>query len=139
MVTDAQSRYRFRTLKPVAYPGRSPHIHLKVATADGRRLTRQFYIAGDPLNERDFVYREAMRDPRQRERDRHARRSPRQRPRGRRVRDDMDIVIALKRLPLLLVAAVARRRAAVVRQADRVVAGIDEVHRAGDAGAQVGQ
>ena len=48
---------RFRTLKPVAYPGRTPHIHLKVATADGRRLTTQFYVAGDPLNERDFVYR----------------------------------------------------------------------------------
>src|SRR5436853_479749 len=68
VVTDGQSLYRFRTLKPVAYPGRSPHIHLKVATADGRRLTTQFYLAGDPLNERDFVYREAMRDPRRRER-----------------------------------------------------------------------
>ena len=37
MMTDAQSGYRFRTLKPVAYPGRTPHIHLKVATADGLR------------------------------------------------------------------------------------------------------
>ena len=51
--------YSFRTLKPVAYPGRTPHIHLKVATADGRRLTTQFYLAGDPQNERDFVYRGA--------------------------------------------------------------------------------
>jgi protocatechuate 3,4-dioxygenase beta subunit len=68
VVTDGQSLYRFRTLKPVAYAGRSPHIHLKVATADGRRLTTQFYLAGDPLNERDFVYRDAMRDPRRRER-----------------------------------------------------------------------
>src|SRR6476659_8203789 len=68
VLTDAQSGYRFRTLKPVAYPGRTPHIHLKVATADGRHLTTQFYLAGDPLNERDFVYREAARDPRRRER-----------------------------------------------------------------------
>src|SRR4051812_3147575 len=68
VMTDEQSLYRFRTLKPVAYPGRSPHIHLKVATVDGRQLTTQFYLAGDPLNERDFVYREAMRDPRRRER-----------------------------------------------------------------------
>jgi len=68
MLTDATSAYSFRTLKPVAYPGRTPHIHLKVATADGRRLTTQFYLAGDPQNERDFVYREASRDPRQRER-----------------------------------------------------------------------
>jgi protocatechuate 3,4-dioxygenase, beta subunit len=68
VLTDAQSTYHFRTLKPVAYPGRTPHIHLKVATADGRRLTTQFYLAGDPLNERDFVYREAARDPGRRER-----------------------------------------------------------------------
>jgi protocatechuate 3,4-dioxygenase beta subunit len=68
VMTDGESLYRFRTLKPVAYAGRSPHIHLKVATADGRQLTTQFYLAGDPLNERDFVYREAMRDPRRRER-----------------------------------------------------------------------
>ena len=68
VLTDAQSGYRFRTLKPVAYPGRTPHIHLKVATADGQRLTTQFYLAGDPLNDRDFVYREAARDPRRRER-----------------------------------------------------------------------
>jgi protocatechuate 3,4-dioxygenase beta subunit len=67
-VSDEQSHYGFRTLKPVAYPGRTPHIHLKVAAADGRRLTTQFYLAGDPQNERDFVYRAAVRDPRARER-----------------------------------------------------------------------
>lgn len=68
MLTDAESAYSFRTLKPVAYPGRTPHIHLKVATADGRRLTTQFYLAGDPQNERDFVYRGALRDAKSRER-----------------------------------------------------------------------
>lgn len=68
VVTDAQSTYRFRTLKPVAYPGRTPHIHLKVATADGRRLTTQFYLAGDTMNANDFVYRNAVRDPRRLER-----------------------------------------------------------------------
>jgi protocatechuate 3,4-dioxygenase beta subunit len=66
--TDAEGRYQFRTLKPVAYPGRTPHIHLKVATTGGSRLTSQFYIAGDPRNEADFVFRSAARDPRQRER-----------------------------------------------------------------------
>ncbi|CAN5269907.1 protocatechuate 3,4-dioxygenase [soil metagenome] len=68
VVTDAQSTYRFRTLTPVAYPGRTPHIHLKVATADGRRLTSQFYLAGDPMNANDFVYRNVARDPRRLER-----------------------------------------------------------------------
>jgi protocatechuate 3,4-dioxygenase beta subunit len=68
MLVDAEGRYSFRTLKPVAYPGRTPHIHFKVATAAGGQLTSQFYIAGDPQNERDFVYRAAARSPRQRER-----------------------------------------------------------------------
>ncbi|MFI5033970.1 MAG: intradiol ring-cleavage dioxygenase [Reyranellales bacterium] len=68
VLTDAQSTYSFRTLKPVAYPGRTPHIHLKVTTADGRRLTTQFYVAGDPLNERDFVYRGVAHDAKSRER-----------------------------------------------------------------------
>ena len=68
MLVDAGGRYSFRTLKPVAYPGRTPHIHLKVATADGRILTSQFYVAGDPQNERDGIFRNAARVPGQRER-----------------------------------------------------------------------
>src|SRR6516225_6701369 len=68
MLVDAEGRYSFRTLKPVAYPGRTPHIHFKVATAAGGQLTSQFYIAGDPQNERDFVFRAAARSPQQRER-----------------------------------------------------------------------
>ena len=63
MMADAQGTYSFRTLKPVAYPGRTPHIHLKVATGSGAMLTSQFYIAGDPQNERDGLYRAAARDP----------------------------------------------------------------------------
>jgi len=68
MMADAEGRYGFRTLKPVAYPGRTPHIHLKVATGDGRLLTSQFYVAGEPQNERDGVFRAAVRQPGQRER-----------------------------------------------------------------------
>lgn len=68
MLVDAEGRYSFRTLKPVAYPGRTPHIHLKVATADGRMLTSQLYVAGDPQNERDGIFRSAARVPGQRER-----------------------------------------------------------------------
>ena len=67
VTVDAEGRYAFRTLVPVAYPGRAPHIHFKVA-ADRSALTGQFYVAGDALNERDFIYRAAARDPRQRER-----------------------------------------------------------------------
>jgi protocatechuate 3,4-dioxygenase beta subunit len=64
-ITDAYSRYSFRTLTPVAYPGRAPHIHLKVQTAAGRRLTTQLYLAGDPRNAGDDVWRRAVwGDPR---------------------------------------------------------------------------
>ena len=65
MMVKADGVYSFRTLKPVAYAGRSPHIHFKVATAAGHLLTSQFYIAGDPGNERDGVFR-GIRDPRER-------------------------------------------------------------------------
>ena len=66
LLVNGDGAYSFRTLKPVAYPGRTPHIHLKVAASDGRRLTSQFYIAGLPSNESDGIFRAAARDPRQR-------------------------------------------------------------------------
>ena len=68
MMADGEGRYRFRTLKPVAYPGRTPHIHLKVATGSGSLLTSQLYIAGEPQNERDGVFRRAAQSVQQRER-----------------------------------------------------------------------
>ena len=50
-------RYRFRTLKPVPYSGRTPHIHVKVRLDRIELLTTQLYVAGDPGNERDFLWR----------------------------------------------------------------------------------
>jgi len=49
--------YHFRTLRPVAYGSRAPHVHVKVEAPDGRRLTTQMFVADDPLNERDFLWR----------------------------------------------------------------------------------
>ena len=62
-VADAEGRYRFRTIKPVPYPGRTPHIHFKLAGREFGSLTTQMFVAGEPLNERDFLYR-AIRDER---------------------------------------------------------------------------
>lgn len=45
--TDSGGRYRFRTIRPVPYPGRAPHIHFKVAHKAARPLTTQMYVAGD--------------------------------------------------------------------------------------------
>lgn len=54
--TDADGVFHFRTIKPVAYPGRTPHIHMRVATSIGTIAT-QWYLAGDPGNARDGLYR----------------------------------------------------------------------------------
>jgi protocatechuate 3,4-dioxygenase beta subunit len=56
-VTDAAGRYRFRTIRPVPYPGRTPHIHYAVFLPGQPPFTTQLYIAGEPLNERDFLFR----------------------------------------------------------------------------------
>jgi protocatechuate 3,4-dioxygenase beta subunit len=54
---DAQGHYRFRTIRPVAYSSRTPHIHVKVKLAQRELLTTQLYVAGDPGNARDFLWR----------------------------------------------------------------------------------
>jgi protocatechuate 3,4-dioxygenase beta subunit len=56
-VTDAKGRYRFRTIKPVTYPGRTPHIHVAVRPMGESPLITQLYVAGEPRNEMDFLYR----------------------------------------------------------------------------------
>lgn len=49
---------RFRTIRPVAYPGRTPHIHLKITHTSFGTLTTQLFVAGDPGNARDFLWRQ---------------------------------------------------------------------------------
>ena len=55
--TATDGAFRFRTIKPVRYPGRTPHIHVIVAGQGLPKLTTQLYNAGEPQNERDFLYR----------------------------------------------------------------------------------
>jgi protocatechuate 3,4-dioxygenase beta subunit len=54
---DRDGRWRFRTIRPVAYSGRTPHIHTKVKLGGRELLTTQLYVQGDPNNERDFLWR----------------------------------------------------------------------------------
>jgi protocatechuate 3,4-dioxygenase beta subunit len=56
----------FRTIKPVPYPGRTPHIHFAVKLKGREKFTTQCYIAGEPQNERDGVLR-GIRDAKARE------------------------------------------------------------------------
>ena len=53
----ADGSYRFRTLRPAAYAGRTPHIHVKVKLGQRELLTTQLYVAGDAGNARDFLWR----------------------------------------------------------------------------------
>jgi len=65
-LTGPSGEYYFRTVKPVPYPGRTPHIHFAINQHGKRVLTTQMYVAGHPGNERDGIYT-SIRDPRQRE------------------------------------------------------------------------
>jgi len=65
-VAAADGSYRFRTIRPVSYPGRTPHIHFAVRAPGRTDLVTQMYVAGEPLNERDSLYA-SLRDPRQRD------------------------------------------------------------------------
>lgn len=56
-LTDAEGRYRFRTIHPVPYPGRTPHIHFAVFVPGERRFTTQLYVAGESGNDEDFLFR----------------------------------------------------------------------------------
>jgi len=56
-VTGSTGEYLFRTIKPVAYPGRTPHIHYKIKRGGKELLTTQCYIKGHPGNEKDGVWK----------------------------------------------------------------------------------
>ncbi len=59
--TSSNGEYYFRTIKPVPYPGRTPHIHFKIKRSGKELLTTQCYIKGEPQNERDGILR-SIRD-----------------------------------------------------------------------------
>lgn len=55
-VTDSEGRYRFRTIRPQPYPGRTPHIHVAVLPANEEAFITQLYVADEPRNADDFLY-----------------------------------------------------------------------------------
>jgi protocatechuate 3,4-dioxygenase beta subunit len=61
LLTDAQGRYRIKTIKPAPYSGRTPHLHF-VAVAGGERLVTQMFFEGEKLNGRDEVFRALDRE-----------------------------------------------------------------------------
>src|SRR5712691_10921760 len=65
-LTGSTGEYVFRTIKPVAYPGRTRHIHFAVKLKGREKWTTQCYVKGEPLNERDGVLKD-IKDPKARE------------------------------------------------------------------------
>lgn len=62
-VTGSTGEYLFRTIKPVPYPGRSPHIHYKVKRNGKELLTTQCYIKGHPGNPKDGIWKGLAEGP----------------------------------------------------------------------------
>ena len=54
--TDDKGRYRFRTIRPVPYPGRTPHIHIAVFPEFDAPFVTQLYVKGEPRNTGDFLF-----------------------------------------------------------------------------------
>jgi protocatechuate 3,4-dioxygenase, beta subunit len=67
LTTDSEGRYRFKTIKPAAYPAgpsltRPAHIHFQV-TGRQDRLVTQMYFENDPYNNTDpFLNSAATKD-----------------------------------------------------------------------------
>lgn len=57
---DKEGRFRLRTIIPARYPGRTPHIHVKVQAPNRPVLTTQLYFPGEPGNETDRLFRREL-------------------------------------------------------------------------------
>ncbi len=55
-VAGKDGTFRFRTIKPVPYPGRTPHIHFGISGAGVGVWTTQMYLKGHPLNQEDGIF-----------------------------------------------------------------------------------
>lgn len=60
----ADGSYRFFTIAPVEYPGRTPHVHFRASRGTRELLVTQMYLPGaaGATNERDGLFM-AVRDP----------------------------------------------------------------------------
>jgi len=59
-LTDANGRYRLKSIVPGIYVGRTRHIHVKVQPNGGRVLTTQLYFPGEAKNRSDGLFRKEL-------------------------------------------------------------------------------
>jgi protocatechuate 3,4-dioxygenase beta subunit len=64
-LTGSSGEYLFRTIKPVPYPGRTPHIHFAIKVPGREKFTTQCYVEGHPLNSSDGILKR-IQDPKER-------------------------------------------------------------------------
>jgi len=60
----ADGSFHFRTIRPVPYPGRTAHIHVRVEVSGSPALATQLYLADEPGNARDFLFRQMSTEER---------------------------------------------------------------------------
>lgn len=60
VLTDTNGQYRIETIVPGQYPGRTPHIHVKVTPPGGRTLTTQLYMPNVSTNSSDSIFRQDL-------------------------------------------------------------------------------
>jgi protocatechuate 3,4-dioxygenase beta subunit len=58
--TDADGRFRLRSIVPGSYVGRTRHFHVKVQPRGGRVLTTQLYFPGEAKNRSDGLFRKEL-------------------------------------------------------------------------------
>jgi protocatechuate 3,4-dioxygenase beta subunit len=59
--TDSEGKYTLETVIPGEYPGRTPHVHVKVrASETGSTITSQLYFPGAAQNEADSIFDESQ-------------------------------------------------------------------------------
>jgi protocatechuate 3,4-dioxygenase beta subunit len=60
VTTGPDGAFRFRTIVPAVYPGRTRHYHVKVQAPGSRLLTTQLYFPNEPANQRDGLFQRAL-------------------------------------------------------------------------------
>jgi protocatechuate 3,4-dioxygenase beta subunit len=56
VLTDREGRFRFETILPAIYTGRTAHIHVKITPPGGQTLTTQLYFPNAATNAGDAIF-----------------------------------------------------------------------------------
>jgi protocatechuate 3,4-dioxygenase beta subunit len=60
VITEPDGAFRFHTIMPALYPGRTRHYHVKVQAPGSHLLTTQLYFPNEPRNSRDNLFQHEL-------------------------------------------------------------------------------